>query len=358
MALPCDVFVDGARQLCGPALLVPGLGKCGTNALSFYLGLHPWVRTTNVSEVMFDPREVAPAEFVRRHNPGVAPGDRLVWIAKHPGLENRHASVLARRVRRAYPSAAVALALCDPAQARAAPRALPQPPPPRALPSTPHAAAAAARLPLLRPLRRAHAAPARRGGERRQVCARRAAAAVQRDAGDAVLGGRAARERLRAHRRRRAPRARAARRRLVDRAELAGARHVGPVRPRRVRPAAREGHAHGPLGGRLGARGVRGQPHPRRRAHGGVGAPRRRLRPPAARLLRLPEALYPWRRAEEAFAAPVFRGEARRRYFKKGAPDADAVRGLLGRQCAPLAAATGERPPWCRAKRGKRKEGG
>lgn len=76
------------------------------------------------------------------------------------------------------------------------------------------------------------------------------------------------------------------------------------------------------------------------------------------RLLRLPEALYPWRRAEEAFAAPVFRGEARRRYFKKGAPDADAVRGLLGRQCAPLAAATGERPPWCRAKRGKRKEGG
>ena len=38
--------------------------------------------------------------------------------------------------------------------------------------------------------------------------------------------------------------------------------------------------------------------------------------------------------------------------------DADAVRGLLGRQCAPLAAATGERPPWCRAKRGKRKEGG
>ena len=130
MALPCDVFVDGARQLCGPALLVPGLGKCGTNALSFYLGLHPWVRTTNVSEVMFDPREVAPAEFVRRHNPGVAPGDRLVWIAKHPGLENRHASVLARRVRRAYPSAAVALALCDPAQARPAPRALP--PPPRA----------------------------------------------------------------------------------------------------------------------------------------------------------------------------------------------------------------------------------
>ena len=119
MALPCDVFVDGARQLCGPALLVPGLGKCGTNALSFYLGLHPWVRTTNVSEVMFDPREVAPAEFVRRHNPGVAPGDRLVWIAKHPGLENRHASVLARRVRRAYPSAAVALALCDPAPARA-----------------------------------------------------------------------------------------------------------------------------------------------------------------------------------------------------------------------------------------------
>ena len=99
MALPCDVFVDGARQLCGPALLVPGLGKCGTNALSFYLGLHPWVRTTNVSEVMFDPREVAPAEFVRRHNPGVAPGDRLVWIAKHPGLEKRHASVLARRVR-------------------------------------------------------------------------------------------------------------------------------------------------------------------------------------------------------------------------------------------------------------------
>ena len=55
------------------------------------------------------------------------------------------------------------------------------------------------------------------------------------------------------------------------------------------------------------------------------------------RLLRLPEALYPWRRAEEAFAAPVFRGEARRRYFKKGAPDADAVRGLLGRRQQPRA---------------------
>ena len=113
---PCDLFWNGSHSLCGPALLVPGLGKCGTNALANYLALHPRVRLTNQSEVLFDPRDANATELVVRHNPGVTPGSGLAWIVKHPGLENRHASVLARRLRRAYPSASVALALCDPVQ--------------------------------------------------------------------------------------------------------------------------------------------------------------------------------------------------------------------------------------------------
>lgn len=116
MAKPCDRFWNGTHELCGPALLVPGLGKCGTNALTKYLELHPRVRNTNDSEAMFDPRDVSPTAFVQKHNPGVLPGDPLVWIAKHPGLENRHADVLARRLRRHFPSSSVALSLCNPMQ--------------------------------------------------------------------------------------------------------------------------------------------------------------------------------------------------------------------------------------------------
>jgi len=113
---PCDRVWNGTRTVCGPQLLIPGLGKCGTNAIANYLALHPRVRLTNQSEVMFDPRDVSVSELVARHNPDVTPENEYVWIMKHPGLENRHASVLARRVRRAFPSASVALALCDPAQ--------------------------------------------------------------------------------------------------------------------------------------------------------------------------------------------------------------------------------------------------
>ena len=116
MAKPCDRFWNGTHELCGPALLIPGLGKCGTNALSKYLELHPRVRNTNDSEAMFDPRDVSPTAFVRMHNPGVTPRDPFVWIAKHPGLENRLADVLARRLRTHFPSASVALALCNPSQ--------------------------------------------------------------------------------------------------------------------------------------------------------------------------------------------------------------------------------------------------
>ena len=116
MAKPCDRFWNGTHELCGPALLVPGLGKCGTNALTKYLELHPRVRNTNDSEAMFDPRDVSPTAFVRQHNPGVLPGDPLVWIAKHPGLENRHADVLGRRLRRHFPSSSITLSLCNPMQ--------------------------------------------------------------------------------------------------------------------------------------------------------------------------------------------------------------------------------------------------
>ena len=116
MVKPCDRFWNGTHELCGPALLVPGLGKCGTNALTKYLELHPRVRNTNDSEAMFDPRDVSPTAFVQKHNPGVLPGDPLVWIAKHPGLENRYADVLGRRLRRHFPSSSVALSLCNPMQ--------------------------------------------------------------------------------------------------------------------------------------------------------------------------------------------------------------------------------------------------
>lgn len=116
MAKPCDRFWNGTHELCGPALLVPGLGKCGTNALTKYLELHPRVRNTNDSEAMFDPRDVSPTAFVRQHNPGVLPGDPLVWVAKHPGLENRHADVLGRRLLRHFPSSSVTLSLCNPMQ--------------------------------------------------------------------------------------------------------------------------------------------------------------------------------------------------------------------------------------------------
>ena len=112
----CDRFFNGTHELCGPALLIPGLGKCGTNALKDYLALHPRVRETNASEAMFDPRDISPSKFVSMHNPGVTPDDPFVWIAKHPGLENRHADVLARRLRRHYPSSVVALSLCNPLQ--------------------------------------------------------------------------------------------------------------------------------------------------------------------------------------------------------------------------------------------------
>ena len=77
----------------------------------------------------------------------------------------------------------------------------------------------------------------------------------------------------------------------------------------------------------------------KRRGHGYI----RRL----LRMLRLPEDEYPWHEAEAAFNRPVFEGEARRRYFKKGAPDTDVSRPLMLRQCPQLEAMVGENPPWC-----------
>ena len=65
------------------------------------------------------------------------------------------------------------------------------------------------------------------------------------------------------------------------------------------------------------------------------------------RMLHLPENEYPWEKAEAAFVKPVFESEARRRYFKKGAPDTDVSRPLMIRQCASLEGLVGEMPPWC-----------
>ena len=116
MAKPCDVFVmpDG-RRLCGPALFVPAFGKCGTNALSSYTLAHPNVRWSHASEVRFDPRKQNPATLVLQHNPGVTPDDDFVWAIKSPAEAHKESSALGAAIRQAYPSAKVALALCNPA---------------------------------------------------------------------------------------------------------------------------------------------------------------------------------------------------------------------------------------------------
>lgn len=81
------------------------------------------------------------------------------------------------------------------------------------------------------------------------------------------------------------------------------------------------------------------------------------------RMLRLPEDEYPWQRAEASFNRPVFEGEARRRYFKKGAPDTDVSRPLMLRQCPQLEAMVGQAAPWCTGgggvgRKGRRRHGG
>ena len=110
----CDPFEIEDKTLCGPALLVPAFGKCGTNALASYSKLHPFIKWTDVSEVNFDPETQDPAELVASHNPGVRPKDPYVWAVKCPDLWPKDPRDLAVRLRKAFPSARIVLTLCDP----------------------------------------------------------------------------------------------------------------------------------------------------------------------------------------------------------------------------------------------------
>ncbi|KAL3906803.1 MAG: hypothetical protein SGPRY_010413, partial [Prymnesium sp.] len=116
----CDVFnVSGRGLVCGPALLIVGFAKCGTNSLAAYIARHPHVHSTRRSEVVFDPHLIDPAVFVARNAPRarIGPHDDGVWFARKPllGYESwQDTFAYAKRLRKAFPSASIALCLCDP----------------------------------------------------------------------------------------------------------------------------------------------------------------------------------------------------------------------------------------------------
>ena len=103
---------DRVGDYCAPSLYIAGVGKCGTNALSEHLALHPRVARLN-REVPWDPRDTPPHKLVAvRH---VKPADGRTWVAKHPKYALvTDVTAVARRLRSAYPSARLALTLCDP----------------------------------------------------------------------------------------------------------------------------------------------------------------------------------------------------------------------------------------------------
>lgn len=112
-----DVKVKGAGRssttLCAPALFIAGVGKCGTNSLAEHLSRHPQLIGMS-HELPWDPLETPPQRMVRyRH---VLPNSSKSWLVKHPKYSFAQVGPLARRLREAYPSARVALTLCDPAK--------------------------------------------------------------------------------------------------------------------------------------------------------------------------------------------------------------------------------------------------
>ncbi len=133
----CDVFTASwGEKLCGPALIVPGMGKCGTNSLFTYTVPHPHLKWTEESE----PPEIldfmnnggspeAARSLVEAVNPGVGPDGPEIWAIKNPAIA--HGAILnefgvwpsdffvnltkvARSLKRAFPSAVVAVPVCDP----------------------------------------------------------------------------------------------------------------------------------------------------------------------------------------------------------------------------------------------------
>ncbi|KAL1527243.1 hypothetical protein AB1Y20_015919 [Prymnesium parvum] len=91
----CDPHPVGGRVLCGPALIMVGMAKCGTNAILTYLSRHPNVRVTGVKPVArsapgggIDLSQLDPAEFISKFGRGVAPADPNVWVINWFALED------------------------------------------------------------------------------------------------------------------------------------------------------------------------------------------------------------------------------------------------------------------------------
>ena len=114
----CDVFEIDGKKLCGPSLLLPGMGKCSTNALDEYTRIYAKIKWATKgghrAEIDFDPRNVDLAELVRTYNPGVTPDDPYVWAIKDPVSGEKDPLELGTALKRALPSARVVLTLCDP----------------------------------------------------------------------------------------------------------------------------------------------------------------------------------------------------------------------------------------------------
>ena len=118
---PCDVFVIDGKRMCGPGLLVPGEGKCGTNSLQEYTEWHPqikWAGGHFHKEIDFDPARVDPHELVRTHSPGVLADDNFIWAIKSPRvgsfMPRGGMLALAKRLHRAFPSARILITVCNP----------------------------------------------------------------------------------------------------------------------------------------------------------------------------------------------------------------------------------------------------
>jgi len=115
---PCDVYYgEKGEELCGPSILIVGVGKCGTNKVSRHIGYYygDKVKTTRESEVRFDPYTYDVVSVVKNQNPGVKPGDDAVWMIKHPGTYNvEDPELLLGRLHEAFPSAVILMTICDP----------------------------------------------------------------------------------------------------------------------------------------------------------------------------------------------------------------------------------------------------
>ena len=114
-AKPCDIYVDDeGLEMCGPAIVIIGAGKCGTNKLASHLRQFDNIKHTAESEVYFDPYWIEASQTVRKHNPGVRPDDPYVWMIKWLSLfREPDIEAVLGRIHKAWPSAVVYMSICD-----------------------------------------------------------------------------------------------------------------------------------------------------------------------------------------------------------------------------------------------------